>query len=61
MLDPDVGLADRWLAGAWWTGFLVAAAVLVGVLVQMLERRLDVAAVSRARAPAEHEALCEER
>ncbi|WP_300017011.1 HAMP domain-containing sensor histidine kinase [Pseudonocardia sp.] len=59
--DPDVSLADRWLAGAWWTGFLVAAAVLVGVLVQMLERQLDESAVSRARALAEHEAFLEER
>jgi signal transduction histidine kinase len=59
--DPDVPAADRWLAGAWWTGFLVAIAVLVGVLVRMLERQLDAAAVSRARALAEHEAFLEER
>lgn len=45
--DPDVPLAERWLAGAWWTGMLVAAAVLVGVLVRMLERQLDAAAASR--------------
>jgi signal transduction histidine kinase len=59
--DPDVAPADRWLAGAWWTGFLVATAVLVGVLVQMLERQLDESAMSRARARAEHEAFLEER
>lgn len=59
--DAGVPLADRWLAGAWWTGFLVAAAVLVGVLVRMLERQLDSVAVSRARALAEHEAFLEER
>jgi signal transduction histidine kinase len=55
--DPDVPIADRWLAGAWWTGFLVAASVLVGALVQLLERQLDAAAVARA----EHEAFLEER
>lgn len=55
--DADVPLVDRWLAGAWWTGFLVAASVLVGALVQLLERQLDAAAVARA----EHEAFLEER
>lgn len=55
--DADVPLADRWLAGAWWTGFLVAASVLVGALVQMLERQLEAAAVARS----EHEAFLEER
>ncbi|WP_240157635.1 sensor histidine kinase [Pseudonocardia broussonetiae] len=59
--DPDVPLADRWLTGAWWTAFLVAASVLVGALVQLLERQLEAAAVSRARALAEHEAFLEER
>lgn len=59
--DADVPLRERLLAGAWWTGYLVAAAVLVGVLVRMLERQLDAAAVSRARAQAEHEAFLEER
>jgi len=58
--DADVPLRERLLAGAWWTGYLVAAAVLVGVLVRMLERQLDAAAVSRARAHAEHEAFLEE-
>lgn len=55
--DADVPLADRWLAGAWWTGLLVAASVLVGVLVQTLERQLEAAAVARS----EHEAFLEER
>lgn len=55
--DADVPPADRWLAGAWWTGFLVAASVLVGALVQLLERQLDAAAAARA----EHEAFLEER
>ncbi|WP_346281509.1 HAMP domain-containing sensor histidine kinase [Pseudonocardia sp.] len=59
--DPAVPPAERWLAGVWWTGYLVAAAVLVGVLLRMLERQLDAAAVSRARALAEHEAFLEER
>jgi signal transduction histidine kinase len=45
--DADVALADRWLAGAWWSGMLAAAAVLVGVLVQLLEGQLDAAAESR--------------
>lgn len=39
----------------------MAAAVLVGVLVRMLERQLAAAAESRARAHAEHEAFLEER
>lgn len=52
---PAVPVRDRLLAGAWWTGFLVATAVLVGVLVRMLERRLREAADARARAAAERE------
>ncbi|MHA6792677.1 sensor histidine kinase [Pseudonocardia bannensis] len=59
--DPYVPVAERLLIGAWWTGFLVATAVLVGVLVRMLERQLDAAAVSRARALAEHEKFLSER
>jgi signal transduction histidine kinase len=59
--DPGKRPLDAWLAGAWWTGYLVAAAVLVGVLVKMLERQLEAAATARARALAEHEALVEER
>jgi signal transduction histidine kinase len=59
--DPHVPVLDRWLAGAWWTGYLVAAAVLVGVLLRMLERQFEDAAESRARARAEHEAFLEER
>ncbi len=59
--DPEVSLAQRWLAGAWWTGYLLAAAVLVGVLLRMLERQYEAAAESRARARAEHEAFLEER
>ncbi|WP_433276045.1 ATP-binding protein [Pseudonocardia xinjiangensis] len=59
--DAAVPPVERWLAGAWWTGYLVAAAVLVGVLLRMLESQLDAAAVSRAMALAEHEAFLEER
>ncbi|MCW0212361.1 MAG: HAMP domain-containing histidine kinase [Pseudonocardia sp.] len=59
--DPSVPIVQRVLAGAWWTGFLVAAAVLVGVLVRMLERQLAEAAESRARAVAEHERFLSER
>lgn len=59
--DADVPLSQRLLTGAWWSGFLVAAAVLVGVLARMLERQLVVAAESRARAVAEHEKLLSER
>lgn len=55
--DADVPLVDRWLAGAWWTGFHVAASVLVGALVQLVERQLDAAAAARV----EHEAFLEER
>jgi signal transduction histidine kinase len=59
--DPQVPVVDRWLAGVWWTGYLVAAAVLVGVLLRMLERQYEDAAESRAQARAEHEAFLEER
>lgn len=59
--DADRPPSHAWLAGAWWTGYLMAAAVLVGVLVRMLERQLAAAAESRARAHAEHEAFLEER
>jgi signal transduction histidine kinase len=58
---PDVPPVDRWWTGVWWTGFLTAAAVLVGILVRMLERQLEAAAASRAEASAEHEAFLEER
>jgi signal transduction histidine kinase len=59
--DPHVPVAQRWLAGAWWTCYLVAAAVLVGVLLRMLQRQFEAAAESRAQARAEHEAFLEER
>ncbi|MFC5230367.1 HAMP domain-containing sensor histidine kinase [Pseudonocardia zijingensis] len=59
--DPGVAVVDRWLAGVWWTGYLVAAAVLVGMLLRVLERQYEEAAESRARARAEHEAFLEER
>ena len=58
---PEVGSAQRWFTGAWWTGYLVAAAVLVGILLRMLERQFEAAAEERARAMAEHEAFLEER
>ncbi|MGQ0573780.1 MAG: sensor histidine kinase [Pseudonocardia sp.] len=51
--DDAVPLAQRWLAGAWWTGFLVAIAVLVGVLVRTLERQLDAAAAVRTQLAAQ--------
>lgn len=59
--DPDVPVSDRWWTGVWWTGYLVAAAVLVGVLLRMLEHQYEAAAESRAQARAEHEAFLEER
>jgi signal transduction histidine kinase len=59
--DPHVPVVDRGLTGAWWTGYLLAAAVLVGVLLRVLERQYEAAAESRARARAEHEAFLEER
>jgi signal transduction histidine kinase len=58
---PAVPRFEVWFSGAWWTGLLVAASVLVGVLVRMLERQFEDAALARARAVAEHEALVEER
>ena len=50
-----------WQYGAWWTGYLLATAVLVEVFSRMLESQFDAAAQSRAAAMAEHEALLEER
>lgn len=52
---PSVPVRERLLAGIWWTGFLVAIAVLVGVLVRMLEHQLRAAADARARAATERE------
>jgi len=59
--DPALSAARRVLIGLWWTGFLLATAVLVGVLVRMLERQLAVTAESRARAETEHERYLSER
>lgn len=59
--DAGAPASEPWLYGLWWTLFLLASAVLVGVLVRMLERQFDDAAVSRASALAEHEAFLEER
>lgn len=49
------------LHGLWWTGYLLATAVLVEVFSRLLERQYAAAARSRAEAIAEHEALLEER
>ncbi|HEY4007919.1 MAG TPA: HAMP domain-containing sensor histidine kinase [Pseudonocardia sp.] len=49
------------LRGLWWTGYLLATAVLVEVFSRLLERQYGEAARSRAEAIAEHEALLEER
>lgn len=46
--DADVALGERFLAGAWWTGFLVSFVVLVGVLVRLLERQARDAEAERA-------------
>ncbi|ODU11382.1 MAG: two-component sensor histidine kinase [Pseudonocardia sp. SCN 72-51] len=46
--DADVPLGERFLAGAWWTGFLVSFVVLVGVLVRLLERQARDAEAERA-------------
>ncbi|MET0188130.1 MAG: HAMP domain-containing sensor histidine kinase [Pseudonocardia sediminis] len=59
--DPAVTIERRLLTGLWWTGFLVATAVLVGVLVRLLERQLRATADSRARADTEHERYLSER
>lgn len=58
---PGVPVADRVLAGLWWTGFLFGTAVLVGVLVGLLERQLADIATTRARAENEHERYLTER
>lgn len=49
------------LHSLWWTGYLLATAVLVEVFSRLLERQYGAAARSRAEAIAEHEALLEER
>ncbi|ALE72155.1 histidine kinase [Pseudonocardia sp. EC080610-09] len=54
-------LLGRVVAGVWWTGFLFATAVLVGVLVRLLERQLADIATTRARAESEHERYLSER
>lgn len=59
--DPAVAVADRIVTGVWWTGFLFATAVLVGVLVRLLERQLVDIATTRARAEGEHERYLSER
>jgi signal transduction histidine kinase len=53
--------AERWVIGAWWTGYLLATATLVGVLSRQLERQYAAVAESRALALEEHEAFLEER
>jgi signal transduction histidine kinase len=52
---------DRLLPGVWWTGYLLATAVLVEVFSRLLGQQYAAAARSRAEAIAEHEALLEER
>lgn len=59
--DPALSVTRRVLVGLWWTGFLLATAVLVGVLVRLLERQLAATAESRARAETEHERYLSER
>lgn len=59
--DSAQSMAGRVLIGLWWTGFLSATAVLVGVFVRVLERQLAVAAESRALAETEHERYLSER
>ena len=59
--SPGMAVPARLLHGAWWTGYLLATAVLVEVFSRLLERQYEVAARSRAEAIAEHEALLEER
>jgi signal transduction histidine kinase len=54
-------VSQRLVHGLWWTGYLLATAVLVEVFLALLERQFDEAARSRAEAIAEHEALLEER
>lgn len=58
---PGTPVPDRIVAGVWWSGFLFATAVLVGVLVRLLERQLADIATTRARAESEHERYLSER
>ncbi|GAA1399864.1 hypothetical protein GCM10009613_56100 [Pseudonocardia kongjuensis] len=59
--DPAVPVTERVFDGVWWTGFLFATAVLVGVLVRLLERQVADIATTRARAESEHERYLSER
>ncbi|HEY1967589.1 MAG TPA: HAMP domain-containing sensor histidine kinase [Pseudonocardia sp.] len=59
--SPALRFQEGLLRGLWWTGYLLATAVLVEVFSRLLERQYEVAARSRAEAIAEHEALLEER
>ncbi|MEQ3550523.1 HAMP domain-containing sensor histidine kinase [Pseudonocardia nematodicida] len=59
--DPGVPVTERLLAGLWWTGFLLATAVLAGVLVRLVERQLSDIAIARARAESADERYLTER
>lgn len=58
---PSLPVLDRLMIGLWWTGYLAATAVLVGVFTRLVTRQYELAAQSRAEAIAEHAALLEER
>lgn len=59
--NGSMSVVERLGHGLWWTGYLLATAVLVEVFARLLERQYEVAVRSRAEAIAEHEALLEER
>lgn len=58
---PDVPLAFRVESAAWWCAYLLAFAVLAGMLRTLLDREHDQAVEARAQARADQDAYQEER
>lgn len=58
---PDQPQAERWEAGLWWSGYLLAFAVLAGSLRELLDREHDEVVQARAEARADQLAYAEER
>lgn len=59
--QPDVPLAVRFEAAAWWFAYLLAFAVLAGMLRTLLDREHEEAVDARAQIRAEQDANQEER
>ncbi|MGZ4575245.1 MAG: sensor histidine kinase [Mycobacteriaceae bacterium] len=59
--EPDITFSQRLEAALWWSGYLVAFAVLTGALRQLLDREHDNAVEAKAEALSENLAIAEER